>query len=289
MLKWLRRNEDKKQDTDPPPPRNNSSTETLRPEVTFDFSHTTMQIETASSTHIGTREYQQDAIYVSEGTAEPVFGILCDGMGGMEDGEKASASVLEFMANQIAGLSEGQNVPAFFQQAIQEANYKLLEEYHGTGAGTGTTFVSVIIQGNHMHWASVGDSRIYIIRGNEIVQMTRDHNYGMELDALVEKGRISRQEAEEHPQREMLISYLGAPQLELVDVSCSALPLQHGDTVLLCSDGLTKSLSNEEILGHIIQANSLHEAAALLPIAAFDAGEGGQDNTSVILLRYYGQ
>lgn len=250
-------------------------------------------LRTAMAMHIGTREYQQDALYVSESHDEPGgygFAVLCDGMGGMENGEKASAEVVELVVNGIAALPRDAQIPDFFLRTLQEANEKVLSDCSTTGGqGSGTTMVSVVIRDGGMYWAAVGDSRIYIIRHGDMVQITRDHNYAMQLQEQVEAGKLSQTDADKSPMREALVSYIGAPVLEIVDVSRGAFPLVRGDIALLCSDGLTKSLSDRRILELLMGSiHDLDEAARLLPLAAFDEGAGSQDNTSVALLQYIG-
>ncbi|MDL2217619.1 protein phosphatase 2C domain-containing protein [Christensenellaceae bacterium OttesenSCG-928-M15] len=247
----------------------------------------TIAIKTAMSTHIGTREYQQDALYVSDGERELVYGVLCDGMGGMEDGEKASAEVVEYLVNRLEVLDNEVDIPVFFEQTIREANEKLLSLYGDRPQGPGTTLVTVVIKNGELYWASVGDSRIYIIRDSEIARMTRDHNYALQLEEQVRNGKITAEQARLDPMREALISYIGAPVLDIIDVSRAPFLLQKGDVILLCSDGLYKSLSDERILELLLgHEDDAGEKARTLPLAAFDESTGGQDNTSVIVIQY---
>ncbi len=244
---------------------------------------------TAAASHIGTREYQQDALYASGSRGKYAYGVLCDGMGGMEAGEKASSDVVEYLANQLELWTEEKAVPELYQQAIVHANEMILGRYCQDGHSTGTTLVSAFMHGENLFWASVGDSRIYIIREEEIVQMTRDHNYALELAVLVAAGNMTPEEAAADPQKEALISYIGAPELSLIDINQQPFLLKAGDQVLLCSDGLTKSLSDEKILEQVLSCKGdIKEAARNLPLMAFDEGNGTKDNTSVILMRYQG-
>ena len=246
-------------------------------------------VNTAMATHIGTRAYQQDAAYVSEPLfdGELAFGVLCDGMGGMAEGERVSSDVVAFMANQISGLAPGQDVPAFFENCAALANEMVLADNQKTGQESGTTLISVIVRKDELFWLNVGDSRIYVIRGGEIAQVSRDHNFALELQEMVEAGRITQQQADTDPRKDALVSYIGAPVLEIVDVNRGSFKLQYGDIVLLCSDGLTKILPNEEILA-VVQSfgSDMAGAAQALPLTAFDTGTGGMDNTSVILMQY---
>lgn len=244
-------------------------------------------IRAAYATHIGTRQYQQDSLYLSDNKDGFMYAVLCDGMGGMDEGDKVSADVVAWFVRCLEKLPPETDIPQFFVREIRRVNDFVLEEYGKRAVLAGTTFTCVVIRKNHLYWASVGDSRIYIIRGNEIVQMTRDHNYAMKLEQMVQDGSLTREEAEKNPQKEALISYIGAPFIEIMDVSKGPFSLQEGDVVLSCSDGLTKSLGDEDILQIVkMYGGSIQKAAHMLTSLAFDTGDGEKDNTSVILIRY---
>ena len=264
-------------------------------------------VNTAMATHIGTREYQQDAAYVCEpvyadsedSEKKLAYGILCDGMGGTAEGERASTETILQVARKIASAKEedetvlaGQHqnyFPAFLENCAYAANELILNQNEELQQSSGTTLLTVILFDNNLYWLSVGDSRIYIIRGSEIVQTTKDHNYALELQEKVDAGLLSQEEADNDPKKEHLISYIGAPYLERIDVNRSPFQMQHGDIVLLCSDGLVKSLFDDEILEIITRCGSnIFEAARLLPVEAFDRSPGALDNTTVVLMQYLG-
>jgi len=264
-------------------------------------------VNTAMATHIGTREYQQDAAYVCEpvyadsedSEKKLTYGILCDGMGGTAEGERASTETILQMARKIATIKEEDETvlaeqhqnyfPAFLENCAYAANELILNQNEELQQTSGTTLLTVILFENNLYWLSVGDSRIYIIRGSEIVQTTKDHNYALELQEKVDAGLLSQEEADNDPKKEHLISYIGAPYLERIDVNRSPFQMQHGDIVLLCSDGLVKSLFDDEILEIITRCGSnIFEAARLLPVEAFDRSPGALDNTTVVLMQYLG-
>ncbi len=249
-----------------------------------------IKVDTVMSTHIGTRKYQQDAAYVTEPLQEQgvVFGILCDGMGGMDDGELVSADVVEYFANALSQITANDNISESYYSIIQNANLMIHDRYVSNGRDAGTTLVSVFIFEDSLYWASVGDSRIYLIRNGEIVRLTKDHNYALKLQELVDMGKLTQEEADNDPKKDALVSYLGAPVLEVIDVSKSAFKLEQDDMILLCSDGLTKLLNDEEILAKLTPIpNNLGEAVHRMIVSTIDRNMGGQDNTSVILIRYY--
>jgi len=249
-------------------------------------------VNTATATHIGTREYQQDAAYVCEPLFVPglAFGILCDGMGGTAEGERASSETVVFMANRITALGLDENIQAFLEQAARDANDLVLAQNEQEQQDSGTTLLAVILQGHQLYWLSVGDSRIYIIRGDEMVQTTTDHNYALELQEKVEAGLLTQEEADNDPKKEFLISYIGAPFLERIDINHTPFLLENKDIVLLCSDGLTKSLYTDEILDIITRCGTnIAEAARLLPLEALAKSPDALDNTTVILMQYLGE
>ena len=248
-------------------------------------------VNTAMATHIGVREYQQDAAYVcrplyGEGIA---YAILCDGMGGTEEGERAGSEVVAFMANRIAALSDVSCIPEFLERAAKDANELILEQNERIRQSSGTTLLTVLMYGDLLYWLSVGDSRIYIIREGEIVQVTKDHNLYLELQELVEIGQITQEQADADPRKDHLISYIGAPVLERIDINQNPFQMKRGDIILLCSDGLTKALYPDEISEMIARyADDISEAARVLPLYAFDQSPGNLDNTTVVLMHYIG-
>ena len=250
-----------------------------------------VRILTARDTLKGTRDYQQDALFVADsvhigrGESVKVFGVLCDGMGGMQSGGEASLLAVEEMRRELEALSSDQNIAAFLVEKIQKLDAIMAGRF---GDGTsGTTLVAAVIFGSKLYLGSVGDSRVYLLRRGEIVQVTRDHNYHLQLQEDVEKGKITQAEADTHPKREALISFIGSGHVDLIDANTEPFLLAGGDIVLLCSDGLTKSLSDEEI-GKIVftHADNLNQTARLLTHTAIDIDMGPKDNTSVILMQY---
>ncbi|MDR1185688.1 MAG: protein phosphatase 2C domain-containing protein [Coriobacteriales bacterium] len=261
--------------------------------VTEDYSQPEgyAQVITAQSSHIGTRSYQQDALYVSEshylvsgGKDGRAYAVLCDGMGGTEYGAEASALVVEAMVNALDALSPDDDIANRLFSLTQELDIRVFECLGAEQAGT--TVVAVYLDGNQMYWVSVGDSRIYLLHQEAITLLTRDHNLLMALEHEVELGRLTEDELETFPRKDALISFLGQGGLTLIDRNTEPIRLQSDDIVLLCSDGLTNSLSDEQIGSLVFETyDNLSETARRLPLEAFDTG-GEKDNTSIVLLHY---
>lgn len=256
---------------------------------------TVPEIATLSYTVTGNRRYQQDAVYISPSCKlaankkTRVLAIVCDGMGGMADGGKASETAIRMMVEGFYQIEKQPNVdiPAFFRRGIVAID-KIIHDFpKEDGKGSGTTMVTAIAEDNRLYWASVGDSRIYIIRGNQMQQVTRDHNYWLRLQEMVANGQLTEEEALAKPQKEALISFLGIGNISLMDVNVQPFEMQYGDVIMLCSDGITKTLPDSQI--HNIITNeivSMEDKAETLVNAAVTGNTHSQDNTSVAILQY---
>lgn len=278
------------QQTQAPVAQSQHHVRTMQIDLTLYNNNPPHTLTSASGMHQGTREYQQDSLYVDGSISfldkdeAMLLGIVCDGMGGMESGEESSKIAVETVKEAFHGKQPIGDVQQFLIDTIRLANKKVNDFTSGNG---GTTLITVVIEHNKLYWGSVGDSRIYILRKREIAQLTRDHNYFLTLMEQVGRKEISEKEARKHPKKDALISFIGMDKLELIDISPSPFALQAGDIALLCSDGLSKTLSDAEI-AEIVFDNygDLNEAARLLPIEAFDRSVNGQDNIAVVLIQY---
>lgn len=253
------------------------------------------EIIALSYTATGNRKYQQDAVYVSGSRkiagnrTTRVFAAVCDGMGGMADGGRASSTAIRMFREGFEKIEKEPNIqiPTFFRQGIRSVDAVINQFPKEDGRGSGTTLVAVIAENNRLYWASVGDSRIYILRGRDMIQVTRDHNYMLRLQQMVDSGQMTLQEAQAKKQKEALISFLGIGNVTLMDINEQPFEMQFGDIVLLCSDGITKTLPDEQIRDIIKNdAVSMKEKAKILVEAAVRGNTHSQDNTSVAILQY---
>lgn len=249
--------------------------------------------EIGASSILGTRDYQQDYAYFYTDKRD-VLAVVCDGMGGLEGGERASRTAVEQLAGDYRKAGDIRNVPEFLTQEARRMNQAVrgLKDKKGHSLHAGSTLVAALFKENQMYWVSVGDSRIYLIRGNKIHSINREHNYRLSLKSQLENGSITREfyeKEEKTPQADALISYIGIEQLRLIDVNASPLLLQPGDMVMLCSDGIYKSLNDTQVWA-MARDNDLdmYIASDRTTAMALRYGARGQDNTTVILLKYLG-
>lgn len=250
-------------------------------------------LECGVSSKIGSRSVQQDAAraedalqYLQHGK---LLAMMCDGMGGMNGGELASALCINKMFREYQTKGVNGNIPLFFHklaEEIDDAVYNLTDE-EGESLNAGSTLTAVIIDNNLLYWVSVGDSRIYLKRGDEIVSVTVDHNYRMLLEEKVQNGDITREEADSDPNREALVSYMGVGGIQYIDLNPYPVELIDGDCVLLCSDGLYRTLEKDEILTIIDCFPDASSAAEALTEAAVSKGRRNQDNTTAVLIRFH--
>ncbi len=252
------------------------------------------EITTASYSVIGDRLTQEDAVYLSrEGTVSltqksRVLAVICDGMGGMVNGGWASATAIQMIKDAFEQVQEDSevNIPNFFISGIKTIDKTINDFPKENGRGSGTTMVAVLVENSQLYWASVGDSRIYILREKTITQVTRDHNYMLRLQSLVDQGQITQEEANANRQREALISFLGIGNVSLLDVNMDPFQLQSGDIILLTSDGMTKVLSEEQIKDILDGNSSVEDKAKKLVETAVEQNMRSQDNTTVAVLQY---
>ena len=206
----------------------------------------------------------------------PLF-VVADGMGGAQAGEVASRLAVDTFKG---GLSDGSDPEASLLAQVEQANAHINELSHANieHAGMGTTITAVYLGEEDVVVAHVGDSRAYCLREGELLRLTDDHSL---VDELIRQGKLTPEEAEEHPQRSVITRALGPEATVEVDVR--TFRARPGDLYLLCSDGLTTMLSEEDLLGVLVSNQALRDAGEKL-IAAANAA-GGKDNITVVLLR----
>lgn len=262
----------------------------MKENIVFDDLRTVCSYDIACLSGIGRRESQQDHAYAAANDMA-VFAVVCDGMGGIEGGDLASATAVEAFTEYYQYYT-AQNTEemdfCWMQQAAESVDDIVysLKSKNGNRMGAGTTLASVAISGNRLYWLSVGDSRIYIFRRNEMVQVTNDHNYFYRLNQQLADGLISRSKYhEEAGNGEALISFIGMGGILLMDLNEAGFSLQAGDTVLLCTDGLYRSVPDDEMLKIVVSSSTAEEAICCLKKTIADKAYPWQDNYTCILIK----
>jgi protein phosphatase len=229
-------------------------------------------IASSAHTDTGRRRRRNEDAFVCE---PPLFAVA-DGMGGAQAGEVASRLAAESLREQeLGGLSS----PEQTVELIREANRRVYaySSENASARGMGTTMTVALVEGSVVTIGHVGDSRAYLLRDDQLTQLTQDHSLVAEL---VRSGRLSAKEAESHPRRSVITRALGTDSEVEVDVL--SLRAQDRDVFLLCSDGLTSMVSDEEIARLLLSArDDLDDAGKKLIAAANQSG--GEDNITVVL------
>jgi PPM family protein phosphatase len=206
----------------------------------------------------------------------PLF-VVADGMGGAQAGEVASRIAVESFHDGLGDTASPEDSLAMYARAANSRIHELSQS-NAEQAGMGTTLTAVYIGEQEVAIAHVGDSRAYCLRDGELLRLTDDHSL---VDELIREGRLTPEEAEDHPQRSIITRALG-PE-ETVEVDTRSFRARPGDLFLLCSDGLT-SMVPEARLAELLRTYPKLRAAGEALIAAANAA-GGRDNITVILLR----
>jgi PPM family protein phosphatase len=225
------------------------------------------------------RSVNQDAFYIDD--PEGRFFIVADGMGGHAGGQEASRIATETIENYlIEQWKSSQKTPDLLKEAFVKANQAIVADQldHPERSDMGTTAVAVVFRDRNQPWcAHVGDSRLYRLRGSDLVQITEDHTW---VGRALKAGHLTLEEARQHPWRHVLAQCLGRQDLQQIDLQ--EFEVQPGDRLLLCSDGLTEELPAEAIGPNLQLSLPGEEIAKKLVAAAKE--KGGRDNITVVII-----
>jgi len=252
-----------------------------------------MKVDYNAISDVGKKRGANEDSYYADG--ELSLFVVADGMGGHAAGEVASKIAVESIQDFIRYTNNDKEItwPYEFDEtlsmagnrlktAIQSAHAKVLEatSQKKEFQGMATTVVSMLVADGKAQVAHVGDSRAYLIRGDRLIQLTSDHSW---VNEQLRTGAITSAQARNHPYRNIVTRALGGPNP--VDVDVTEEPMQDGDIILLCSDGLNTMISDEEILNIVTRNKEELEKACQELIETANAN-GGEDNITAILIRY---
>jgi PPM family protein phosphatase len=232
------------------------------------------------------RENNEDRFAYWEPSTDEVFqqkgrlAIVADGMGGHEGGQEASRIAVETVQEVYSQMAEG-DPRTLLLEGFHAAHQRILvyATEHPPLQGMGTTCTAFAIVGQDLYYAHVGDSRLYLVRGDTIHRLSRDHSY---VGRLLEQGVINPEEAAAHPQRNILLMALGAGPEISPESPEEPMPLESKDTILVCSDGLWSLVSDAEIQQ---AASSAPLKKACQDLIALAKERGGPDNITIQAIR----
>lgn len=243
-----------------------------------------MNFSIYQSSRIGGRKYNQDRVAYAY-TNEALLLVLADGMGGHLHGEIAAQTAIHVYMQAFAQVAHPRIAdPAAFLQDVMQFAHDTILKYasdHQLPSNPGTTCVAVLIQDGQFHWSHAGDSRLYLLRNSELLPLTHDHSL---VQQWADWGIISQDEIRVHPDRNKITNCLGGVPTMFYSESPPPLPVQQGDMLLLCSDGLWGPLDEVGMAADL--------AAAPLPVAldkliseAIKRDGPGADNTTALAAR----
>lgn len=249
--------------------------------------HRLLTYRVANLQGLGTRARQEDsfafgnAMDVTEIRRRGMLAVMADGMGGLADGKRVSE-------NAVAGLLAGFNemdrqgdLAAQLGQCVLDTSDKIYDQFQGAG---GTTLVAGIFFQEVLYWVSVGDSFIYLKRGRKLCRLNREQNRRTELYLeAVRAGRLDPSEANADPDGHRLCQFLGKDEVNELDLSLRPLPLQHGDVLLLCSDGVGGVLDENALL-ECLEAGDPAHACTRIGERIQALGRKSQDNYTALVV-----
>lgn len=230
------------------------------------------------------RDINQDAYFYLEDERLPIF-IIADGMGGHKAGEVASNTAIStiisyYEKNKESIINKEKFIPEFINESIALANEKLIEESENDEElkGMGTTITMCIVLEQEIYIGHVGDSRAYLLRDNELIQITQDHSL---VGELLRTGSITKEEAINHPKKNIILRALGTNADLKVDIFTR--DLKKDDKIILCTDGLTNMVSEERIKDTVI--NKEDQSSVCTELVNISNELGGIDNTTIMLIK----
>lgn len=228
------------------------------------------------------RESNQDAYAVGELPGEVAWAVVCDGMGGAAGGNIASALAVKVISDKItASYNEkmrSASIKNLLDSAITAANIEVYDMAYSRNDlnGMGTTVVAVIVRNSVAYIAHAGDSRAYTVKDYDVQQVTVDHSL---VQNLVDRGEITKEQAEHHPNKNVITRAVGVDKR--IDIDYSEVELDNNETLILCTDGLSNYVTNDEMVEDIKDGQYYAFADRLVKRANKN---GGGDNITVVAI-----
>ena len=238
-----------------------------------------------SCQHIGSRKEQQDSFGKKYGIFRDktvLLAVLADGMGGMKDGAEFSRITVQTHLDQFeSAINKYENPKDVLLFLAHESNCAANKIYNPDKPG-GTTLISAFFYDKYMYFLSVGDSRINLVRNNKTLQLNREHVFGAVLDERAWMGFIPQEDADGSILRDRLLSSVGEPKIRRLDIIRNPIELLPGDRIVLMSDGIYRTLSDEEIISDFTP--SPQESAETIVAHVVSKANKDQDNNSILIV-----
>ena len=237
----------------------------------------------------GKREYQQDSFYLSDKEDQVLLekkgllAVVADGMGGLQDGKAISSITVDSFRNQFHNYNVV-DPQKFLSVCVYKAEENVDTYMYESSMKGGSTVVATLIQKRSLHFVSVGDSSIFLVRNNAVKLLNRYHNYADVLRSKVRQGLITQEEADTDPMRARITSFIGMGEVNEMDANSKAIPLYSGDILILCSDGVANALGNNALL-NLIDMGSFSELGNRIEKNILAQNIKNQDNFSAIIIK----
>ncbi len=234
---------------------------------------------------IGKRENQEDSIGVHKNEKGEIIACVADGMGGFQFGAEASNLAVQSLIENFNRFNGGVDPQNFLFEQVKSINKKVytFARRISRKSNVGSTLVSALVKDKELYWVSVGDSRIYLFRNNQLTQLNREHIYENILREKLYRGEISQYDFDMDRRKGMLTSFIGDEDLSEIDRNIKGLRLSKSDKVLLCSDGLFKTLEEEEIREVLINYEGENQLGELSKKVK-RKNRKRQDNMSIVVI-----
>lgn len=223
------------------------------------------------------RQLNEDTYGILEDEVFNLF-LICDGMGGHNAGEVASALAKETVLDFMKGIQQEELLLPSLMKAITKANHEIyaLSSKEKTMSGMGTTMTAALSHHGRLDIAHVGDSSLYVVYNNEIKKITKDHSYVQEL---VDLGKVTEEDAKHHPNKNIITRAVGT-NLH-VEIEAYTRQTDHEEIYLLCTDGLSDYLSAQEILEKLSSSQDMHKS--MMELVEMAKERGGRDNITLVI------
>ncbi|NLD78710.1 MAG: Stp1/IreP family PP2C-type Ser/Thr phosphatase [Mollicutes bacterium] len=228
------------------------------------------------------REHNEDSVIIVKNNNKEYLLAVADGMGGHQDGETASSITIEYIRNaflEYESIGDKANAVNFMRENVKKINEMIFDyaNNHEESKGMGTTLVMAILTSDYLVFGNIGDSSGYVLKDDKLFKVTKDHTL---VNLLINTGELTEEEAKKHPKKNVLMRALGANDPIEIDIFDVETEIQ---AIMLCSDGLTNMLDEEQIT-KVLTTKELTIEEKILRLIKKSNNRGGSDNISIAYL-----